>query len=88
VNSCETGGGGGVGVSRLVTPASHHMIEGCERKDSREQLIKTSRKAWRGCARLGGEWGGDCEEEKICCSVLHKDTDVEFLLGFDNASHC
>lgn len=47
----------GVGVCRLVTPASHHMIEGVRGKDSREQLIKTSRKAWRGCARLGNEGG-------------------------------
>jgi hypothetical protein len=42
-----------------------HMIEGCREvawKDSREQLIKTSGKAWRGCAQLGGE--GHCEEDK------------------------
>jgi hypothetical protein len=42
------------------------MIEGCGEvawKDSREQLIKTSGKAWRGCAQLGGR-EGDCEEDK------------------------
>jgi hypothetical protein len=44
------------------------MIEGCGEvawKDSREQLIKTSRKAWRGCARLGGEVDCEVEEEKV-----------------------
>lgn len=56
----------GFGVCRLVTPASHHMIEGRGEvawKDSREQLIKTPGKAWRGCVLLGGG-EENCEEEK------------------------
>jgi hypothetical protein len=42
------------------------MIEGRGEvawKDSREQLIKTPGKAWRGCVLLGGG-EENCEEEK------------------------